>query len=230
MGRLIHAAGVMQIPLARFYLAMKIVRRRLHALNHGQATLTDQARLPSSAIEWLEKWRRQALGTRIVEKACNDKRSFLFTDASLKGWGAILVTSDQQIHVTGGSWRFATASGDICKLEAASVSNAIDAFAATIMASQDGELEIVVDNTSVQHALRRGVARSLDVNENIRPALEKLQQSRLKVSTRYIHSKDNPADPTSRGLAFDRKKTCETVTNLRHGGGEAIPIAVSTPS
>ena len=166
-----------------------------------------------------------------MERAPNTKKSVLFTDASLKGWGAILVTADQQLHVTGSAWTFRASSGDISALEAAAVTNAVNAFEGALSAaSRDGELEIVVDNTSVQAALQRGVARSIDLNENIRPALEKLQKLRVHCSTRHFRSEENPADSVSRGQSPDAASTRAVAANLRRGGGEATLVAVSATS
>ena len=167
------------------------------------------------------EWAKAAQGQFNVPKtAATGGEMTLFTDASLKGWGAVLITANAEVHVAGGPWRAKYTPGDISALEAQAVTSALNAFAELLAEAKEPHLTIAVDNTSVVAAVRRGVARSLKVNEGIKPALEKLRLLGKAVEIRYIATRSNPADGKSRGSdTVDESLTREAVQNVRGGGG-----------
>jgi hypothetical protein len=143
---------------------------------------------------------------------------WLYTDASLKGWGAMLLPDDGRFWVVGGSWSVVHNSGDISALEAAAISRAIDILLPTLRVFAKGTLNIVVDNTAVQAAVGRGLARSFAVNAALFPALRTLYDIGLALTIRYIATEKNPVDSVSRGLPVDMAKLGVEVESLRKGG------------
>jgi len=79
-------------------------------------------------------------------------------------------------------------------------------------------IHIVVDNTAVQAAMRRGTARSLAVSDAVLPALIELKELGTAFTIQYLASKRNPADEVSRGEEIDVEKLSVEVGLLREGG------------
>lgn len=229
VSRLIFAAGAVRVPLADFYFALKIARRRLHLVNNPR-DYSLPANLPRQTVLLLDQLRDSVLNRRLVPAPCQGGLSVMFSDASLKGWGAILVTSDGRIFISGSRWPSPRlSSGDISALESEAVSAGLSDFQDVILNNCDDRLRIVVDNTSTEAALVNGIARSAAVNRAIRPALRLLTSSRrIEVSVAHIATGRNPADPISRGLTADLDLTREVANDYERGGGgvEARSIRV----
>lgn len=223
VSRLVFAAGAVNIPLCDSYLALKIARRRLRLVQVPD-DYSSPANLPAATVQELVNLRNDVLSARNVPP-----RSFfggtatLFSDASLVGWGAILFLSCGKVLITGSRWPPGTPSesGDISMLESLAISLALADFSSALAEGDDGNLRILVDNTSTQAALINGRGRAARVNEAIRPAIGSLQSLRRRFLTTvgYIPSEFNPADAISRGSAPSIDFTRVVVDYLRLGGG-----------
>jgi hypothetical protein len=151
---------------------------------------------------------------------------YLFTDASMVGCGAVLITADQQVYVWGRRWEKAYNSRDIDFLEARTISEASAIFKETISAL-DGSLMVLVDNTSSQFGLIKGIAKSESVNEALTAAIQNVAvwANKKQIIVRYVASQSNIADAISRGQDLDLDVTRVVVDDLRRGalgGGDAV--------
>jgi hypothetical protein len=205
VGRLVHAAGMLRLPLFRYYAAMKWFRRRANSVNCGRSYLDEQLIVPPSARCALQEWLTRARVTTYVPVVRSEQKwpAVLISDASLVGWGAILITPGQQVHVVGGRWQHQYESHQINYLEAAAVRNALVMLFDTLSEGSFAELQIVVDNTSVQGALARGSSPSQTMADILLEVATMLEVLSIPVSVEYIASKMNPADPISRGQRPD---------------------------
>jgi hypothetical protein len=232
-GRLVWSAGVLRIPLARFYFLLKWMRRKLNALNRGKATEDSLVPLPDHAREELTEFLTQCRSPAHIHPVDKkDAPMTLFVDASTKGWGAVLVSHVQQVLVAGALWTKEYTHRDIAALEAQAISNAVTSFADSL--AQASDIVVVVDNTSTLAGLRKGIAKAPLVNAALLPALEGIKSLGIPVSTRYIRSADNVADAKSRGevtsyadAVYGAKRVQDQRNGVVGGGtGGVLPLEV----
>ena len=143
----------------------------------------------------------------------------LFVDASLSGWGAVLVHAGI-VYSTGASWTEDEKS-NINVLEALAVGNAAAEFA-RFLAGND--VHIMMDNTSALSSLKKGSARSGALNSAVAHTLRQLGVAKPRATTvTYIASRQNPADGPSRNKwEVDWTQLAQGLDNARRGGGRAI--------
>jgi hypothetical protein len=224
IGRLIYAAGATRSTLAHYYFGMKWVRRRCNAFNRGLIALDELLAIPSSVRTILQRWLQDAKKRTVVPRTPEERRAVLCVDASVTGWGGILITSDQQVYVAAGSWLHRMESRDINELEGHGLSLAAAALEAAFKESGDDSLLVLVDNTSIQHGARRGIARSMAVNEAIIPALDRMKAWNVPVWVDYVKSAMNPADGPSRAQPSVSALALGEANERRGGGsGPATP-------
>jgi hypothetical protein len=199
-GRLVFAAGANRTPLAKFYFAIKRIRRLSNRLQRFPDEMEQPLSPPpsqafvaslASRVQLVHEW-SPAVGDPKPASAT------LFTDASEGGWGAVLCFDSGEVYAAGERWSDSEAKCGIAVLECDAVQKALRAFACRLL--DVGRLELRVDNTSVEHAIRRGAARSEDLNTALLPVLQKLAKSvpSCRVSVGYVPTGQNPADGPSR--------------------------------
>lgn len=225
--RLIHCAGFLRIPLVKFHFALKWTTRRFNYMNRPpddplHLHPRDLVNVPASIHAELAAWLEQARSKRLFNPRPLKPHVTIFTDASLIGFGAILINEHQQIFVLGGKWpsQLRTRdSGDISKLEAFALVFAIEGFKEHIVGCRNIDLRI--DNTSVVAAVVRGNARAITICEALKATLTWLAANDIAVTVSYVKSCDNIADPISR--AEELKLTCKEAILLyeRKGRGGA---------
>ncbi len=227
IGRLIFAAGALCIPLAHVWWPIKWARRRYYDFNHQKIHLSDDMVVPPAVSRGLSWWLRHARRSYRVPAVRPGAPSVLFSDASLRGWGAVLVTSRQEVFVAGGPWPRDHVSGDINVLEARALDLGLAHLRDAFLRSGDPKLDILVDNTSVESGVRRGVGHSPFVSDALCPAIAALRELGIPITVDYIRTAENPADAPSRGGAVDLDLATGTA-HERRGGGR-VPIWCPTP-
>ena len=207
MGALYHTARLLRMPIAKLYVPIKMYRRRMSALESGELTLESPVDVWTCAKKPLGKWLRTVQSNRAVPvlhpETDRAAEYVLVTDASTKGWGAVLFDmTSGQVNTIGGSWKKAHTCNEINELEAAGVLLALKECPARIR--KCAALDILVDNTSVKHTLAKGSAREFRLNEVVGRVLDKLGGN-AKVRIGYIPTGLNVADSVSRGRALDEQ-------------------------
>ena len=202
-GRLMFAAGANRTPLAEFYFAIKKIRRLANRLQRHPEEMDLPLASPPTPIFLALLNRLTALvreWSPSVEKV-RPISATLFSDASLDGWGAVLCLPSGEVHSTGERWSEKERVRDISVLECDAVKRALADFYHHLPAV--GALELRVDNSSLQAGLRRGGARSEDLNAALLPVLRTLLTDfpSCRVVVGYVPTKENPADGPSRGRA-----------------------------
>jgi hypothetical protein len=218
--RLIHCSGALRLPLIDHYLTLKWVARRLNELNHGRLKLDSYLSIPPGMLNDFNRWIADARSTKIFSPRPLNPLVVIYSDASLKGWGAILINHLQQAFVTGGAWPEhlrTTDTGKIGMLEAMAISNALADFDDHIMHAKN--LELRVDNTSVVAALIRGTARAESIAAALKQPVTRLAQHDIAVTVKYVKSEDNIADPVSRLLRPNLTREEVSCLYARWGGG-----------
>ena len=180
IGRLIFVAQLHQEPLVRHYWVLKWSRRFFNALNSGRLHHSSLVKIPPSAKFSLSKWLHDARRPHSIRFSNNNtKTATLFTDASLKGWGGVLVLWDGTLHLVGGSFSSADHNNNISKAEAMALDFSTRDLSQII--SSLSRIDILVDNTSVEAAVRRGMPRA----EELAPVVNNIWQRliAMKVAT-----------------------------------------------
>lgn len=225
IGRLIFSAAVRQEPLANNWWTLKWARRFFNKLNRGLLDGNDEIEIAGAARVALQHWLENAPRAHVVCREKIGSTAYLFTDATLAGWGAVLIFDNCRIAVAGGHFTGAQrAATSIGPKEAYAVVNAIDAFANQLRAVQ--QLNLFVDNTSVVAGIRRGQPRAASLVEPVREAWSAIIKSRISLFVDYVSTHVNPADAVSRGQrveiakvqqAMGQATTTPTATNKREG-------------
>lgn len=217
VGRLMFCASVTRIPLVSFYFTLKWVRRLFSRFNRGEIDFESPIPVPASILSSFKTFKKRAT-TALYIRDKPTARCTLITDASLDGWGAVLIDQFNRIRVHGARWSEDEKSFHINVLEALAVEKALNFFD-----FDDGvELTIIVDNTSVEHALKKGKTKSDDLAPIIDRCATKLQRHFARVKVGYIKSKYNPADFYSRNFA-----PMETQTSAQGGAGFSLSNCVN---
>ncbi len=230
-GRLLFASAVAQLPIVHFYFAMKIFKRNSHRLNTG--AYDAEHVISINPLKEVQRWRDAiAKHTRpvFVRSAPNRATADLFTDATLTNWGAILVLSDGRLFVHGGKFDDGV-EHPIHVREAEAVAFAFGHFGQLLqhLASSNALHAIVVhvDNTTVEHNLRRGTTKVDAMQPVIQRVLDDSLRLRINIEMRRIGSKENPSDATSREKDYDPELLRQALakglqqTHERWGGSAA---------
>ena len=236
VGRLIFTAGVTQTPLADFYFAMKWAKRVCHAINVGLTKIDDSVSVPPSVRQLLDAWIATTSAAHKPRQVRDGEWPILFTDATLTNYGAVLVMPSRQIFVTGAAFDDGTQQ-HIATREAQAVLYALQDFHHHLQEVPGVELHI--DNTTVEGALRRGAAKSdvlAGVISDIHHATILRSKSRpLEFRVTRIASDDNPADGPSRETDLDiallRTALAKRVPLYRRRGAgseDPTPLATTT--
>lgn len=136
--------------------------------------------------------------TSAMHEAPKESDAVLHTDASLSGFGMVLQHNGTRAEcdVAAGTWRATHKSGNITKLELATVFGAVQRWQHSL---QHRNVILYCDNKAVVAMLRRGTCKS----PNIRPVLHSLflflAQQDIRIYARWIPTEFNTlADQLSR--------------------------------
>jgi hypothetical protein len=207
VGRLIFASAVLQRPLINRWWTLKWARRIFNRLNRGLLLPTAAVSIPEAARAALDHWVVEAKTQHKVVRRNNSTRSApLFTDATLEGWGGVLINDNNEVFVAGG--RFPPTrinyGSNIAPHEAAAVDLSLQHFADAIRGI--AKLNLFVNNTSVQYGIARGQVRAESLVAPVRSIVARVIDSRVSLLVDYVNTKINPADAISRGERLDVEK------------------------
>jgi hypothetical protein len=196
-GRILFCSEVLAAPVFSFYFAVKWWRRRLACLCRGIGSWNDQVQIPDSVFWELKKWVLFLLqNTPRFPAERNGSGFALFTDATLLGFGGVLVSKDTgRVWSFGGRW--AKMPTKICDAEMGAVIEGVERFSGILSGQR---VSLLVDNTSVLGVLQKERSSSvvLSVLFGVYKDILK-KRGVVVVSIEWIASHLNPADPPSRG-------------------------------
>jgi hypothetical protein len=160
--RCIYAARILRQPLAAYYGIFKFFRRHL---SKGTPPKTRVNAWASMIPAW-KQWVKDILSCEFIShpSRTTTKSAVLFTDASLSGWGAILIF-ENVISEAAGRWHRSYESGDMGTIETAAVRRAATALKAQLSSCKS--LKILVDSTTALYALGKGSSPSFTVNQEV---------------------------------------------------------------
>ena len=129
------------------------------------------------------------------------KSAHLFTDATLTSWGAILVLPDGRVFVVGGKFEDGK-DEPIHVREGQAVAFAFGHFyellASELKLGNLQEIFCHVDNTTVEHNIRRGTVKVDAMQPIVEEIIARTFELSLPLIMERVGTKENPADEISR--------------------------------
>jgi hypothetical protein len=200
IGRLLFAGSVAALPIAKFYFALKWCRRILNRANRTSDWSTEVSPSPS-VTRLLTTWCEQAVTSRTWHKNNDGGTYHLFTDSTLTGWGAVVITPNNAVFATGGNFNKHFSSINAAECQA--VQLGVEAFFNLLKSSTT--LRLVVDNTSTSSDLISGKSNSSELAAAVSNTVDALQALKgVHISLSYVKSQENPADLPSRAPLTQR--------------------------
>ena len=229
IGRLIFAAGLLQIPLAEFYFTMKWAKRVCSKINSGEYRLDTEVEVPPCLRKELPRWLKSAGTThrpRVIIQ--NSIKPILFVDATPDDYGAILVMPSGQVHVTGGKFDRSDGLDPIIAVrEAQAILYAMQDFQELLRPYDD--VDVRCDNTTAEQSLRKGNSKCAEIADVVCRILRRSVAFKINISISRIGTKENPADEPSRGLEVNFEKLrlalATRVAYQRKGAGRVFVVA-----
>lgn len=200
IGRLFHAAQVIELNLARFYHAIKYYRTKAALFTRGIIHLETPIAPWASAAQEMHTWLECILRRPFIalkEKASNC--ATLYTDASNKGWGAILFFNGQ-VHHVGHQWDEQWSQYHINSKELKAVSLALKHFQ-TILSTV--HINLFVDNITAKSCLQHFYSPDFVRNTLLRNIHDLLSISNSTLTVGFVPSSENVADRYSRHFFFN---------------------------
>ena len=222
-GRLLHASSIVGVPPGKYWFSLKYLRRVTNYLNKGTLQVQQVLKLPRSVRRELEMWTGAVQKERIIMPEQKEGRTAeVFVDASLQGWGGVIVWKTGELEILGAAWP-AGEDRHINILEADALGQTLKGIA------KADHLSIWVDNTTVCGAFRKKMCvRSHSLNRCLITAIECLLVLKCSYSLAWVSTKLNPADIPSReevshGTRAKVEQALGSFFNSRGGGGAGVP-------
>jgi hypothetical protein len=235
--RLMYASQVVDVQPGQFYFAMKTYRRSASKLSTGVSPEM-MIKLSPCVQRQFAAWIAAAmLNPPTTPPMANATATYaMYSDASMSGWGAVLVNlTTREVRSVGESWDPTMKGFSINVLECEATVRGVYAFREQMRGTH---IDVMIDNTSVEAAVRRGYARAGRLNAVVSKLNESLRAERIHIRyARYIASKSNPADAPSRGQPISdadvlkindllsanpfNRLTCAGVCRITRSGGRA---------
>lgn len=211
-GRLLHASAIAGVFPGAFYFGLKFLRRVTNSLNRGTRVPDTLVRVSPCVVTSLSTWIDAVVESFYVPTPVKSPRVTAFVDASLSGWGGVIVDSRTgEVSILGSQWSEQEKKLHINELEAKAFFIVVTSLPHSVVG---GNVTVVVDNTTVQAVSRKGMCvKSRVLNDAVVGALRHLRAKQCSLSVKWVRSADNPADAPSRMSLKDMdEKTLERVS------------------
>jgi len=195
---LFFASQILRAPAHRWWHAIAAYRKLCNRLQAGAISVTTAVSLSAKATDELVQFYEFCLRnapTKVPTQASHTIT--LYTDASRKGWGGVLVHQGE-ILSTGGAWEATVPAREASTayLEALATSRAVNAFAHRLV---DKDVLIMIDSKAAIGAINRKRSNAQDLNQAVAEVFKHFGSARPRsISTTYVRSEDNLADGPSR--------------------------------
>ena len=194
-GYLYFASAVLRAPLCEYYFPLKWYRRIASEFTSGRKNMEDLVKMWDSIRVGVDTWTQfLTANTPTAHNLPGIRPATLYTDASLKGWGAVLFI-DGMVYVCGGGWTVNEARLHINVLEAEALLRGVTRFKEHLHGAR---ILLKIDNTSVIGAMVRGYSTSFEFNAKIGAALHSLRGIDGSYIIEYVQSSMNLSDGESR--------------------------------
>ena len=197
-GKLMNAVQLLRWDRSDLFYIVKFIRR-------VQEDLNNNSRKPKRAWDSARpRWQYLAnrLSTEWVTLQDEPTSSItLFTDASLTGWGVVVLT-EPSVTVYAGRWSPKECDQvSINVLETMAVLKAAQRLPPLLaLPSSLTEVRVFIDNTTAKAWVTEGCSSNRDANKVVAKLQQIERDHNLRFVMRYVKSARNPADAPSRGL------------------------------
>ena len=142
----------------------------------------------------------------------------LVTDSSLQGFGGIIFSDDDGDAIFAGIWNI---KGHINFLELRTIRAVLEQWTPKKCAEAVAiSLDVIVDNTSTKHQLRKQWSPCFEYNAEIQRLQDYLAENHMFVNTaNYIQTNANPADFLTR---LTRQQQLVAIANYHSATPEAV--------
>ena len=217
-GVLMHASRVLGIKLAEYYYILKFMRRRT-----GNP-LKSEAHLWLSTYPLWRQWINALIEMsprKIHKEYDNDPQEMiLYSDASDKGWGVVIIRG-AHVAVVAGEW-----FGHVRKwhINAKELLAAIKALTAAcndlaMPPTKETPMTLRIDNTSAMGAMLKGWSRSFQLNVLTKSVTEIVETFKLRLTIEWVSTHENLADGPSRGSQRDSLNVKRSLLPPSHVAG-----------
>ena len=195
-GLTLFCTRALRIQPARYFNQMKFIRKRC-----AGEDLDEEIPIWPSCVRGWESWLNELQKNKPTRHEAGNAEApdaTLFTDASVIGWGAVLVKG-HDVHTVAGRWPSPIDCSEISTYEAEAVAIATDSLAHLL---RDCKTIIIrTDNNPTLFTLKKGCAKEFELNEAIKRCAESFLRAapRAAIYVKHVPTAHNPADPLSRG-------------------------------
>ena len=227
ISRLLYASRILRIPMADYYFLQKWTRRMYSKIAKGEFTAEDT--LPKMWQTAEEEYRSLFHRVKKNEWTSHPKKTalegltktYLITDASLDGWGAVLVQPGRPPKVYSGVWPRRHEPKEMTTLEMRALRCTLKAARKRLTNVRN--LSLVGDNTSMKAVLRKGSAFSYELNAELAKVIDVMPRDAL-IFASYLETSAMPADDPSRGRPLDATKLKAALKHLQlRQGPSGVP-------
>jgi hypothetical protein len=215
-GSLIYSSRNVGLPLCQYYYPMKMFRvfssKFRHDRNCPQFRLWESARRPM--ISWVFALLECGdIDVSDMLSLCSSSDAIIFTDATLTGFGAVLLLPDGSVRTLGREFHLSPhrRPPSINELELRAARYALAHWNDLLIGRH---VFLGIDNTSALHALRSGNSRSYHLAQEA----TRITTSAASLSLSYVTSISNPADELSRGSPLNYIKLDAAARGLTASG------------
>ena len=235
-GYLYFASAVLRAPLCDFYFPLKWYRRIATDYTAQRRQVTDTLTMWNSIRPTVETWIAFLRDNKpTTHNLPGSTPATMYTDASSRGWGAVLFI-DGSVYVCGGGWTQAEARLHINVLEAEALLRGLTRFKLQLTGAR---MTLKIDNTSVIGAMVKGYSTSFAFNAKIGAVLSSIKGTNGSYNIEYVQSRFNVSDGESRRYQIGERTSGPEarartlgpeVTSADARGGSRVRGHAETPS
>ena len=201
-GLCVWGSKILGLPKHKYYYVYKFIRRS------AADAPSKQRKIWNCLVSLWRSWCVCILESGNVKPTKDvQSSSFLFTDASSSGFGAILFCPNGDTRIVAGAWAGKCRLLHINVLELRAVHLAL-----SLLNLCNASLFLFVDNTTAQLALIKTRSKSFSINQEVGRILSRLAELKsFFISVNYVSTHQNPADYWSRLVTKQSDGPCNYV-------------------
>jgi hypothetical protein len=207
-GRQLYGCRLLLIDIAEIYPIIKFVNRRAARWNRNLCAeeFNERADIWDSISDlWTKLCDAIEANVPAMHAGGRDARPdyTLFTDASTKGWGGLLLSGARIIKAVSGRWQKPYEPREMATAEMEAVQLSIEEIGGHV--PSNAALTIFIDNPSVEQVLAKGHSKKYELNNKLIATIDEMRKvwprhAAPQIYVARVATGDNPADILSRDV------------------------------